>query len=92
MATNPLSSIFGNIEAEATKLFSGVAASVGTKAAQAAASNPTVQGALDDLQGRLDRAQTAATVAAGVAGVVVLFYFLPRFESPIPRIFRKRKK
>lgn len=83
--------LFSGIEKEATQLFSGVAQSVGTTAAQAAAANPAVQNALGDLDARLDRAQTIALLAAGVAATVVLFYYVPRFESPIPRIFRKRR-
>lgn len=73
-------------------LFSSVARDVGTKAAAAAASNPVVQSSITDIQDRLDRAQHAAMAAAAVAGIVVVFYFLPRFESPIPRIFRKGRR
>lgn len=83
--------LFSGIAAEAGKLFSGIAQSAGTAAAKAAASNPTVQGALDDVQARLDRAQKAALIAAGVAGVVILFYHVPRFESPL-RLFRKKRR
>jgi hypothetical protein len=81
--------IFSGLEASAKKLFSGIAESAGTAAAKAAAKNPTVQGALDDMSARLERAEDATKIAAAVAGVVVAFYFLPRFENPIPRIFRK---
>lgn len=81
--SNPITDAF-------SKLFSGVAQSVGTTAAKAAASNPTFSTALDDLQARLDRAESMTKLAAGVAGIVVLFYFVPRFEKPIPRIWRKR--
>jgi hypothetical protein len=72
-------------------LFSGIAASAGTAAAKAAMQNPTVQSALDDFNLKLQKAEQVATVAGVVAAVVVVFYFLPRFESPVPRIFRKRR-
>ena len=32
--------------------------------------------------------RTWAIIAGCVAGAVVIFYYLPRFESPVPRIFR----
>ncbi len=70
-------------------LFGSIATAAGTSVAAAAAKNPTVQDALTDIEARLDRAQTIATVTAVVASVVVAFYYLPRFESPIPRIFRR---
>lgn len=72
-------------------LFSGVAESAGTVAAAAAAKNPAVQGALTDLEDRLNKAEAVAKVAGIVAAAVVAFYFVPRFESPVPRIFRKRR-
>lgn len=86
--TEPIVLPFQNL---VSGLFAGIAKSAGNAAAQAAAKNPTVQGALDDLQSRLNHAESAAKLAGAVAGVVVLFYFLPRFESPVPRIFRKRR-
>jgi hypothetical protein len=82
---NPFESLFSGI-------MSGVTKAAGSAAAKAVAGNPTVQGALTDAQAQLDQAKKAATVAAVVAGAVVLFYFIPRFENPIPRIFRKGRK
>ena len=68
-----------------------VTESAGAAAASSVAKNPTVQGALTEAQAQLDQAKTAAYIAAGVALVVVTFYYVPRFESPIPRIFRGRR-
>lgn len=84
-----MNSFFASLEAPFTSLFSGIAQSAGNQAAQAAAKNPAVQSALADLEARVAQAQKVAYIAAGVAGVVVLFYYVPRFERPVPRIFRK---
>ncbi len=45
--------LVSGIQAEAIKLFGGVAATVGQTAAKAAASNPVVQSALGDIEARL---------------------------------------
>lgn len=76
---NPLSSALQN-------LVSGIASEVGTSVTSA----PGVQNAITAAQAELDNYKTYAYVASAVALAVVVFYFLPRFESPVPRIFRRR--
>ncbi len=50
-----------------------------------------VKEALAAAQDELNRYRTVAMIAGGAAAAVFLFYYLPRFESPIPRIYRRRK-
>ncbi len=68
-------------------LVSTVAASAGS----AAVDSPQVKTAIDAAQAELSRYRTIAYAAGGAAALVFLFYFVPRFESPIPRIYRRRK-
>ncbi len=82
---DPISKFFSGI-------VSGVTQSAGSAAAKAVANNPTVQGAAQEIQDRLDKAESAIKIASFVGAAVVLFYFVPGFDVPIPRIFRKGRK
>ncbi len=89
---NPFASLGSGIEGEVKSLFSGITASAGSAATRAISSNPTVQTAIEDVEAKLQSAQNIAVVASVVASAVVLFYYLPRFESPVPRIFRRKRR
>lgn len=69
------------------KLVTGVSAQVGT----AVTSTPEAKAAITAVQDEIDKWQKTAYVAGALAAVVFVFYFMPRFESPIPRIFRGRR-
>lgn len=79
-----------NISGLLSNIFSSVAKSAGTAVAKTVVANPTVQDSISMVQAELESAKTAAKVAGGAALIIGVFYFLPRFENPIPRIFRKR--
>ncbi len=65
--------------------------SVAKSAGSAAVESPQVKEAIAAAQDELNRYRTVAMIAGGAAAAVFLFYYLPRFESPIPRIYRRRK-
>jgi type VI protein secretion system component VasF len=69
-------------------VLSGLVTGLTNVAGSAVATAPAVQQPLADLQAEYEKMRTWAIVAGCVAGAVVLFYYLPRFESPVPRIFR----
>jgi uncharacterized membrane protein YccC len=67
---------------------SGLLTGITQVAGSAAATAPAVAQPLADLNAEYEKMRTWAIIAGCVAGAVVIFYYLPRFESPVPRIFR----
>ena len=63
---------------------------ISQQAGEAVAGSPAVQAAIAQAQGELDWYKTVGNVAGALALLTFLFYFLPRFESPIPRAWRRR--
>lgn len=68
-------------------LVSGIENEVGT----IVTSTPQAKSAISAVQDEIAGYRTAAYFAAAVAAAVVLFYYVPRFESPVPRIWRRRR-
>lgn len=79
------------IQQLASKALNDLLGHVSAQAGAAVANSPAVQGALAQAQGEIDWYKTVGNVAGVLAILTFVFYFLPRFESPIPRIYRGRK-
>ncbi len=75
------------LDAPLAGLVSGIAGAVG----QAAVSTPAAQSAIAGVQAQINQYKVLAYLAGGAAVLVFTFYFLPRFESPVPRIYRPRR-
>jgi len=75
----------------AQNILTGLVQSLVGQVGGATLQTPAVQAALVDAQAQIEAIRTRLYIASAVAGVVVLFYFVPRFEVPIPRVWRKRR-
>lgn len=74
-----------------SNILTGLVQSLVGQVGGATLNQPDVKAALIDAQAQIDAIRTRLYIASAIAGVVVLFYFVPRFEAPIPRVWRKRR-
>ncbi len=75
--------------------FDRLISSLTGKAAQSVgmtvAADPQVQAAIEAAKVEYAQLQTLKWIVGIAGGLTLAFYYLPRFESPIPRIWRKRR-
>lgn len=71
-----------------SKLVGHVAEQAGVQVAQ----SPQIQGAIAEAKNQVARAQTALLWGEIAAALIFVFYFVPRFETPIPRPMRRGRR
>lgn len=70
---------------------SNILGAIAQKAGSSVAQDPQIQAALASAQSELAFYKGIAIVGGVIIGAEFLFFYLPRFESPIPRGLRRRR-